>query len=280
MATYPNGKIPDRLLVRRGVLLLTAGTWAKFDDLVARVKKSHNVTLRITEGSGVMRGVGAYRSYAMQVAVKNYYISIGQSRMASSAGHSSHGGEFHGADALAVDITNYYLIPRADFFAAARAAGFNANYFDGRDGTPDEPWHLIDFDPFRNVPGTTGAGATGSEPKPNTNPTTIEEEENDMPKNSGVWYKKDKSTYVYMVFNTGSGFAHEFSNGTNAGTMPGTYTAALKVSMDIAGWSEVTLGHANVIKSALAQVRPKDAPKDIEVTIVSKAELDALGDAA
>ncbi|QCG77499.1 endolysin [Microbacterium phage DizzyRudy] len=132
-----------------------------------------------------------------------------------------------------------------------------------------EGWHSDMLNIFAAVPGGNPTPIPVPVPKP-------EEEEDDMPKNSGVWYKKDKSTYVYLVFNTGSGFAHEFSNGTNAGTMPGTYTAGLKASMDIAGWSEVTLGHANVIKSALAAVRPKDAPKEIELTIVNAAELAAL----
>lgn len=133
-----------------------------------------------------------------------------------------------------------------------------------------EGWHFDILNIFAAVP---GGGGGSSKPKP----TPVEaEEEDDMPKNSGVWYKRDKSTYVYLVFNTGSGFAHEFSNGTNAGTMPGTYTAQLKVSMDIAGWSEVTESHARVIKIGLAAVRPKDAPKEVEVTIVTPEELAAL----
>lgn len=134
-----------------------------------------------------------------------------------------------------------------------------------------EGWHSDMLNIFAAVP----SGGGGSKPTPVPVPKP-EEEEDDMPKNSGVWYKKDKSTYVYLVFNTGSGFAHEFSNGLNAGTMPGSYTAGLKASMDIASWSEVTLSHANVIKNALAAVRPKDAPKEIEITIVDPEELAAL----
>lgn len=135
----------------------------------------------------------------------------------------------------------------------------------------DEGWHSDMLNIFNAVPGGGGG-------KPNPVPVPVpEEEEDDMPKNSGVWYKKDKNTYVYLVFNTGSGFAHEFSNGTDAGTMPGAYTAGLKAAMDIASWSEVTLGHANVIKLALAAVRPKDAPQEIQVTIVDDDELAAIG---
>src|SRR5690606_16387376 len=114
-----------------------------------------------------------------------------------------------------------------------------------------EGWHFDVLGIFSAVP--SGGGSTAPKPKP---AVEQEEEDDNMPKNSGVWYKKDKSTYVYLVFNTGSGFAHEFSNGTNAGTMPGPYTAGLKASMDIASWSQVTESHAQVIKNALAAVRP------------------------
>lgn len=137
---------------------------------------------------------------------------------------------------------------------------------------PNEKHH---FEYIRSMDRNYGKPASGGNATP-TPAVAPEEEDEDMPKNSGVWYKKDKSTYVYLVFNTGSGFAHEFSNGTNAGTMPGNYTAGLKASMDISSWSEVTLGHANVIKSALLAVRPKDAPREIEVTVVSQTELAAL----
>lgn len=136
-----------------------------------------------------------------------------------------------------------------------------------------EPWHFAIDGIFRTPPAPPTNGGESKPKTPTNKPVTPEEDEDDMPKNSGVWYKKDKSTYVYLVFNAGSGWAHEFSNGTNAGTMPGAYTAGLKVALDIAGWSEVTAGHAAVIKSACIAVRPKDAPREIEVTVVSPEEL-------
>lgn len=142
-------------------------------------------------------------------------------------------------------------------------------------GTYAAVWQWFDRTRVVGVP--AAPAATPQSPPATPEPAPVpEEEEDDMPKNSGVWYRKDKTTYVYLVFNTGSGFAHEFSNGTNRGTMPGKYTAGLKAAMDIAGWSEVTLSHANVIKAALLAIRPKDAPREIEVTVVSQAELDAL----
>lgn len=136
-----------------------------------------------------------------------------------------------------------------------------------------EAWHYKVLNIFNAVP-NSGSGA--STPKPTPTPRPVEEEEDDMPKNSGVWYKTNKKTYTYLVFNMGSGAAHEFSNGFEAGTMPGTYTSGLKVALDISGWTEVTAGHAKVIKSMCAAVRPKDAPQEIEVTIVSPEDLAAL----
>lgn len=160
MSTYRNGQIPGHLLIRRGDFLLTAGTWAKFDDLVRRVQKRRGVTLRISTGSTVAtKGAGAYRTYQMQVLVKQYWTDRGQSRMAAAPGTSSHGGEWKGADALAIDITNYTAIPLAIFFEEARAAGFQVGYFDGRDGRPYEPWHIIDRDPYRHV--TNGPALAG-----------------------------------------------------------------------------------------------------------------------
>jgi hypothetical protein len=161
MSTYPNGKIPDRLLIRRGDFLLTAGTWAKFDDLVARVKRRTGVTLRISTGSTVAtKGAGAFRTYAMQVDVKKYWTARGQSRMAAAPGYSSHGGEYKGDDALAIDITNYSQIPLSVFFEEGRAAGFQMGYFDGN-GKPYEPWHIIDRDPYRTS--SSPAGTTTGE---------------------------------------------------------------------------------------------------------------------
>jgi hypothetical protein len=174
MSTYRNGDLPAWLLVRRGNFLLTRGTWAKWDALVADVHQRFGVTLRITDGVGVMKGTGAYRDLAMQGDVKAYFTRLGRPWQAAAKGTSSHGGEFKGADALAVDVTNYYLIPRAEFFAAARRAGFEPNFFDGRNGKPLEPWHLIDRDPYRAVPSPAGGNATHiPAPEP-------EEEDEDM----------------------------------------------------------------------------------------------------
>lgn len=154
MATYRNGQIPANLLIRRGVIRLTVGTWAKWDALVADVKQRHGVTLTITQGSGVTTGSGGYRDIAMQRAVKRKYVELGKPNQAATEGTSSHGGEYKGRDAMAVDVANYWAIPQGEFFAAARRAGFTPGVFDGKGGRPLEPWHVIDYDPYRTVPTT------------------------------------------------------------------------------------------------------------------------------
>lgn len=217
MATYRNGDLPDWLLVRRGNFLLTRGTWAKWDALVADVQHRFGVTLRITDGVGVMKGTGAYRDRPMQRAVKAYYTKLGKPRQAATEGTSSHGGEFKGDDALAVDVTNYYLIPRAEFFAACRRAGFEPNFFDGKNGKPLEPWHIIDRDPYRSVGSTTGGNAT---PISETKPAPAPEEEEDMSKN--ILYKTIEEGAKYpiraAVTNDTSGLWLEFID-NQAGTM-------------------------------------------------------------
>ena len=164
MSTFRNGDIPESLLIRRGVIRLTAGTWAKWDRLVEIVKRRHGVTLTITQGTGVTLGSGGYRDRAMQRAVKKKYVALGRPWQAADEGTSSHGGEFNGEDALAVDVNNYFRISQAEFFAAAREAGFVAGYFNGKGGRPKEPWHLIDKDPYRAV--SAAGGATKPIPAP------------------------------------------------------------------------------------------------------------------
>src|SRR5690606_5063242 len=101
----------------------------------------------------------------------------GKSRMAAYPGTSSHGGEYKGADALAIDITNYSQVPLHVFFEEGRNAGFQMGYFDGREGRPYEPWHIIDRNPYRAVGSTAGGNAT-----PIIVPAPEPEEEDDMNK--------------------------------------------------------------------------------------------------
>lgn len=212
MARYRNGDIPDHLLIRRGNFLLTAGTWAKWDCLVADVLARFGVRLEITDGLGVLRGTGAFRARLMQRQVKAHFVSIGQGRLAAAEGTSSHGGEFNGADALAIDVNNYARIPLAEFYAAARRAGFEPGYFNGRNGRPYEPWHLIDWEPYRAVPKPPARPAGGaSEPAaPTTKEIIMATEVIVTEKDNNGKLIADRNRRVAFV-NTESGFSCDFS---------------------------------------------------------------------
>lgn len=238
MSTYKNGKIPDHLLIRRGDFLLTAGTWAKFDDLVERVKNRTGVTLRISTGSTVAtRGAGAFRTYTMQVLVKAYWTIRGKSRMAAYPGTSSHGGEYKGADALAIDITNYGQVPLHVFFEEGRNAGFQMGYFDGRNGRPYEPWHIIDRNPYRAVPKPAGGNA-----KPIIIPAPEPEEEDDNMRILGYKNPTDGRTW-YAQFDTTSGFWSEFVT-NDAG-----YARDIGAKWTADGIPLVSEGHRNDLKA-------------------------------
>lgn len=204
MSTYRNGDIPDHLLERRGNFLLTAGTWAKWDALVADVFARFGVTLRITDGVGVMKGTGAFRTRLMQRAVKRYYTALGRPWQAATEGTSSHGGEFKGEDALAVDVNNYWAIPYDEFKAACRRAGFEPDYFDGRDGKPLERWHIIDRQPYRRV-----AAPSAEESTPVILPVEEENEEDTMKVFGYIRPGKDKRTY-YVTMDFAGGLWDEF----------------------------------------------------------------------
>lgn len=92
-----------------------------------------------------------------------------------------------------------------------------------------------------------------------------------MPKNSGVYYDRKNpdgtTSVVYLVFNTGSGFMHEFSAGPGAGNMNPAYNNALAKALDTPTWAKVTEGHARVIKRGLTAVTAREVSGDLTVTI-------------
>lgn len=96
-------------------------------------------------------------------------------------------------------------------------------------------------------------------------PITPEEEEETM--NSGVYYESGPKTIIYLVFNTQSGWFHEFSNGTGGGAMPPAYNNALATALGTPSWAKVTQSHARVIKNALASVQRNVVSGDLSVTI-------------
>lgn len=91
----------------------------------------------------------------------------------------------------------------------------------------------------------------------NTKPNSGQKEDEDMPKNSGVYWKVKgtPNTYSYANFNLGSGFFAKFGMGNGGGKMPGTYNNPLAVALDTPTWAEVTESHARVLEAACAAVR-------------------------
>lgn len=160
MARHPNGQIPRNTLVKRGNYhYATPGTWAKWDSLVADVQRNEGVTLRITEGLNV------YRDYEGQVFARNNACAAGRCNDAAVPGTSSHGGVYNGRDSLAIDVANWGLLGQAKWYDYCRKHGFEPGFFDW------EPWHIIDWEPYRSVPSGGGSSST-----PNINIYLSEEE--------------------------------------------------------------------------------------------------------
>jgi hypothetical protein len=118
-----------------------------------------------------------------------------------------------------------------------------------------------DFMARQPVPGPAGGGGTTP---PNPTPPKPEEA---IDMNSGVYYENGKNTLVYLVFNTDSGWFHEFGQGQNGGAMPGDYNNALARALGTPSWAKVTKGHADVIKRGLVQVQPKAIPAELSVAL-------------
>lgn len=150
MTRYQNGQIPMSALVSRGTGTNSDGYWEhrmsaatarKWDNLVRDVQINEGKTLSITPGWNAYRPIDA-----QWTAYNNSAPGI-----AAYPGTSSHGGTYAGKDSLAIDVGNFGVIGRDKFFAYARKHGFTAGYFNGVTG-PDEPWHIIDFDPWGAIP--------------------------------------------------------------------------------------------------------------------------------
>lgn len=79
-----------------------------------------------------------------------------------------------------------------------------------------------------------------------------------MPKNSGLVYDRKNTdgttSVVYLIFNAGSGWYHEFSAGPKRGATGGEYINPFAGALDTPPWAKVTESHANAIKRGLERV--------------------------
>lgn len=156
--SYKNGRWPlDMFVHLGGTHYLPPGTAARWRWLQQLAWEKYGVWLLITSGWD------AYRPYDVQVAYKQEF-----GRWAAAPGFSSHGGDFEGRVAFAIDVSNWGLLGWARFSALCRLAGFAVGVID------DEEWHIIDF----NDPWTVPDGANIIPPtNQNTTRRTIQEDD-------------------------------------------------------------------------------------------------------
>lgn len=169
---------------------------------------------------------------------------------------------------MALDLAD--SSPSTAVVKAMSKAGFTRPIWERYGYSQDEPWHfeLSAYVPIiRRVPLVTdapkpgqvagGGGTVFTPPKPpvKPEPTPIdEEEEDDMPKNSGVATQRSTDkVWMYLVFNYGSGLGHEFNSGS-ANPIDGTTVDGIARAFDTTPWAKVSESHYNVIKRSLNKV--------------------------
>jgi hypothetical protein len=176
MPTYSNGYIPLSLLVvfRTGHNSIDGDWYHAFSP--ATLQRHKNLLWLGFKRTGrwlaLTDGYCAYRPYAIQVAA---YDRLGNK--AAYPGKSSHGGTFEGYQSLAGDYGNWETVysgfdGKDAFYADCRAAGLTPGLISPARGYPDEPWHVVDQNPWSAVP-----AALNVEP---FNPPNSAPEEDDM----------------------------------------------------------------------------------------------------
>ena len=101
--------------------------------------------------------------------------------------------------------------------------------------------------------GTAGGGQT---------PIPAPTEEDDMPRNSGVYWSRADGKTEFMVFNAGSGFR---ANHSGVGM---EYNNALAKALDTPDWAKITESHARVIIAAVDAVRSSKASGSLTVDVI------------
>jgi hypothetical protein len=111
-----------------------------------------------------------YRPLSVQVEARARACRDGNCNGAALPGFSSHGGSYGGRDALAIDV-NPNGLSWGQVWEACRAVGFICGAItEAMSGIKGgEPWHIIDYDPWRAVP-----ASGGDEPFPVTRAKDIE----------------------------------------------------------------------------------------------------------
>lgn len=140
MTRYENGRAPLNELVYLGPqFYLPHGTAARYRELQRLGVEKYGVRLYCTDGWNGYRPLSIQYEYREELGV-----------WAAVPGYSSHGLTYQGRDCAAVDINNWRaLAPDNEslawsrFVALCRLVGFTVDFV-----TPQELWHIGDFDPF------------------------------------------------------------------------------------------------------------------------------------
>lgn len=137
MGGYANGRFPLEIMEHLGGdHYLPPGTAARWRWLVEQAWLKYGVLLRITWGWN------GYRPYAIQVEYRN---ELGE--WAAVPGYSSHGIVYSGQQVAAIDVDNWAVLGWGRFSALCRLAGFRVDFV-----SPQELWHIGDFNDIWNVP--------------------------------------------------------------------------------------------------------------------------------
>lgn len=153
MPTYVNGRIPADLLIVFDKGTDSEGYWehALSPATLARHRALVKLALKHT-GRDLKLGPGwrCYRPYAQQVRAREIH-----GNWAAVPGTSSHGGTFEGQQTLAMDYgwwdwvyEKFGTNKRAVWYADCRAVGLTPGLIEPRRGYPDEPWHVVDENPW------------------------------------------------------------------------------------------------------------------------------------
>lgn len=150
MGGYTNGRYPLSMMVHLGgEHYLPPGTAARWVWMVRMAWEKYGVILRITGGWN------GYRPYDIQV---QYRKDLGI--WAAVPGYSSHGLIYRGQQVAAIDVNNWGELGWARFVALCRLAGFTVDFV-----SPQELWHIGDFNDIWTVPAFAASGS-GSSVKP------------------------------------------------------------------------------------------------------------------
>ncbi|MSS45919.1 N-acetylmuramoyl-L-alanine amidase [Cutibacterium sp. WCA-380-WT-3A] len=113
----------------------------------------------------------------------------------------------------------------------------------------DDPGPTFPWDQFIKEVRTPGQQDT----KPSVpTPSLTEIGDQDM---NGCYYNLNSKTRTYLIFDSRSGFYHEFSQGNGNGPMSPDYVNPIAKGWDTGSWPAISPGHAKVLKAALDKVR-------------------------